>query len=138
MSMSRNNPTGAIISILAGIIIFVVFGFVFFIPSIGFFPMISIFPSFFIIVFIVLIAVVSSNNRSQKTNKTFKNENQVNIQKANPYRIDNKSQNNIKTTQYQWADEEIELKPIIKFCQFCGTKIEKNAIFCHSCGSKIE
>ncbi len=131
MSMSRNNPAGVII----GIFIFVVFGFVFFIPNMLFLP---VFPSFFIIIIIVSIAVSISSNRRPNANKAFKNENQVKTQKINPYRVESYSQKNIKTSQYQRVEEEIELKPIIRFCQFCGTKIERDAMFCHNCGSKLE
>ena len=30
------------------------------------------------------------------------------------------------------------VKPKAFFCQFCGTRREKDAIFCHQCGSKLE
>lgn len=131
--MSRNNPAGVII----GLFIFVVFGFVFFIPSISFIPY-TIFPSFFIIILIVSIIASTSNNRKPTDNEAFKNENQVNTQKANPYRVENNSQKYVKTSQYQRVEEEIESKPIIRFCQFCGTKIERDSMFCHNCGSKLD
>jgi energy-coupling factor transporter transmembrane protein EcfT len=133
--MSRNNnPAGVII----GLLIFVVFGFVFFIPMTGFFTIFTIFPSIFIIIFIVAIVAITSNNRRPTTNNTFKNENQVNSQRTNPYRVKYNSQEHVKTSQYQRVEEENELKPIIRFCQFCGSKIERDAMFCHSCGAKLE
>ena len=98
--MSRNNPAGVII----GLFIFVVFGFVFFIPSTSFFPIFTIFPSFFIIIIIVSLASIAANNRRQNT---LKNENQVNTQRTNPYRVE--YQKNFKTSQYQRVDEEIKL-----------------------------
>jgi len=133
--MSRNNnPAGVII----GLLIFVVFGFVFFIPMTGFFTIFTIFPSIFIIIFIVAIIAITSNNRRPTANRVFNNENQVNTQKPNPYRVEYNSQEHVKTSQYHRVEEEIELKPIIRFCQYCGTKIERDAMFCHSCGSKLE
>ena len=134
MSMPRNNnPAGVVIALL----IFVVFGFVFFIPSIGFFQIFTMFPIFFIIAIIGLIVAISSGNRRQNVIKTYKNENQGYSQKPNPYRVQN-SQEQVNTSKYQRIEEETELKPIIRFCQYCGSKIERDAMFCHSCGSKLE
>ena len=135
MSMSRNNnPAGVII----GLLIFVYLGFVFFMPNMGSFPIFKVFPGVFIIIFIASIAAITSNKRRSTTNNAFKNENQVNAQKLNPYRVEYNSQEHIQTSHYQRVEEEIELKPIIRYCQFCGTKIERDAMFCHSCGSKLE
>ncbi|MHA1375934.1 MAG: zinc ribbon domain-containing protein [Promethearchaeota archaeon] len=132
MSMSRNNP-----GVIIGLFIFVVFGFVFFIPRMSFIPF-TIFPSFFIIILIVSIVATTSNNRKPNAKKVFKNENQVNTQRTNPYRVEYNPQKNVKTSQYQRVNEELELKPTIRFCQFCGTKIERDAMFCHNCGSKLD
>ena len=133
MSMARNNNSARVIIGL----IFIYLGFVFFMPNMGSSPIFKVFPGVFIIFFIVSIATITSKRRST-ANRAFINENQVKIQKINKYRTEYYSQKNIKTSQYQRVDEEIELKPIIRFCQFCGTKIERDAMFCHSCGSKLE
>lgn len=133
MSMPRNNNSAGVV---IGLLIFVVFGFVFFIPSIGIFQIFTIFPILFIIIFIGLIAGISSSSRRQNIIKTYKNENQAYSQKSNPYHIQN-SQEQYKTQNYQIFEGEIESNQKIRFCQYCGNKIEKDAMFCHSCGSKV-
>jgi len=136
--MPQNNPLGAVIGLMIGLIGFVVFGFVFFIPSIGFFfPVFSIFPIFFILVFIIIAVASSSTRRNQTIIKEITSDPRVNTQKINPYRFEN-TYNQTTTSQYQRIEEEKELKPKIRFCQYCGNKIEKEAIFCHNCGSKLE
>ncbi|MHA1191399.1 MAG: zinc ribbon domain-containing protein [Promethearchaeota archaeon] len=135
MSMARNNNSARV---TIGLLIFVYLGFVFFMPNMNSYPIFKVFPGIFIMFFIVSIATITSNKRRSTANRVFKNDNQVNTQNTNPYRAEYYSQKNIKTSQYQRVDEEIELKPIIRFCQFCGAKIERDAMFCHSCGSKLE
>jgi len=133
--MSRNNnPIGLIV----GLLIFAYFGFVLLFPNMGFFPMFKVFPSFFIIIFIVSLATITSNKRRSTVNRAFKNENQVNNQNINPYRVENESVEHLKTSYHQRDEEVIEENPTFRFCQFCGTKIERDAMFCHSCGSKLK
>ncbi len=133
--MSRNNnPAGVVI----GLLVFLYIGFVFFIPRMGFYPVFTIFPGIFILIFIASMATIISNKRSSTANRAFKNENQINIQKPNPYRVENRSQDHLTNSSYQRVEEEIEVKPIIRFCQYCGTRIERDSMFCHNCGIKLD
>jgi hypothetical protein len=132
--MSRNNnPAGIII----GLILFAYIGFIFLFPNMRFFPIFTIFPSFFIIIFIISIATIASNKRRTTPNSVYKIENQGNNRIRNPYRVQF-PQEAVKTSRYQKVEEDDEESPIVRFCQFCGTKIERDAIFCHRCGSKLE
>ena len=133
MSVSRNNnPAATIIGIVIGLLFLL--GIITFMTSLSIF---TLYPTFFIFIFIGSIVSIISKSRRPYNNNSYKAENQVNTQKSNPYRVQ-KSQEQIKTSQYQRVEEDIELKPIIRFCQFCGSKIERDAMFCHNCGSKLE
>jgi hypothetical protein len=84
------------------------------------------------------MATIISNKRSSTVKRAFKNENQINIQEPNPYRVENRSQNHTTNSYYQRIDEEIEVMPNIRFCQYCGTRIERDSLFCHNCGIKLD
>ena len=131
--MARNNNSARV---TIGLLIFVYLGFVFFMPNMSSYPIFKVFPGIFIMFFIISITTITSNKRRSTANRVFKNDNQVNTQNTNPYRVENKTYEHVKRCQR--VEEEVELKPIIRFCQFCGTKIERDARFCHSCGSKLE
>lgn len=49
-------------------------------------------------------------------------------------------QNNKNTLQHQVIQKEVvKKKPIISnYCQFCGERREKDAIYCHNCGTKLD
>ena len=133
MSVSRNNnPAATIIGIVIGVLFLL--GIMTFMTSLSIF---TLYPTFFIFIFIGSIVSIISKSRRPYNNNSYKAKNQINTQKSNPYRVQ-KSQEQIKTSQYQRVEEDIELKPIIRFCQFCGSKIERDAMFCHNCGSKLE
>lgn len=137
MSISRNNNSAATV---VGIILFSLFllGFMTFLINRS---IITIFPSIFIIIFVIIFIVsissIVSKSRRPRGYNEYKSNNQLYTQKSNPYRVQS-SQEEIKTSQYQRIEEEIELQPFIRFCQYCGTKIERDAMFCHKCGSKLE
>jgi hypothetical protein len=133
VSVSRNNnPAATIIGIVIGVLFLL--GILTFMTSLGIF---ILYPMFFITIFIGLLVSIISKSRRPYNNNSYKVENQVNVQKPNPYRVQN-SQEQVKSSLHQRFQEELKLKITIRFCQFCGSKIDRDALFCHSCGSKLE
>ena len=52
----------------------------------------------------------------------------------NPYIV--KSTRNAPVRQIFVEDVEPEV-PKTNFCQYCGTKKDRNAVYCHNCGTKL-
>jgi hypothetical protein len=138
------------VGVIAGLVIFLIFGvffFVFFNRSgiFGFnFPIIFIVLGFaiFIMVIIGIATAASSMSKSYKTPKdNIKWQNQINNQthtiQRNPYIIREPIE---KHPDPQYQEKPTEVVPIvneINFCRYCGGKIDREAKFCHQCGSKL-
>ena len=138
--MSRNNST---IGSLIGLIIFVGFG-VFFLFGFSPFPFFRIMPFFPMIFVIFIIGIAGAASASSKRTRRStcyppKSHNQYHyntqeVPRSNPY-IDNTSSSS--TVRLIYIEDAEPEKPKANFCQFCGTKKDKSAIYCHDCGSKL-
>ena len=138
--MSRNNSG---IGCIIGLIFFLGFG-VFF--SLGlspftFFRIMPFFPMIFVIFIIGIAGAASASSRRSKrsTYCSPKSHNQYQyytpeVPRSNPYIVKTSSSSKVRPIYIEDAEPE---KPKPNFCQFCGTKKDKNAIYCHDCGSKL-
>ena len=136
--MSRNN---SIIGSIVGLIIFLGFGVfsLFGLSPFTLFTFIPFFPMIFIIIIIIGIAGASSASSTHSTCCSPKSHNQYQyytseVPRLNPYIVKTSSSPTVRPIYIEDAEPE---KPIANFCQFCGTKKDKNAIYCHDCGSKL-
>jgi len=138
--MQRNN---SIVGSIIGLIFFFGFG-VFFLFGLSPFTFIGImpfFPMIFIIVIIGIVGAASASSRrstccSPKSNKScnkYQNYSEE-VPKSNPYIVRTSSSPTVRPIYIEDAEPE-EQKA--NFCQYCGTKKDKNAIYCHSCGIKL-
>lgn len=146
--MSRNNSTvGSLISSLIGLIIFVGFG-AFFLLRLSPFVFLRIMP-FFPMIFIIIIigiagAATARSRRSACCSQKPHNQNQFHNQyqystsevpRSNPYIVKASSSSTVRPI---FIDDVEPEKPKANFCQFCGTKKDRNAVYCHSCGTKLD
>ena len=135
--MSRNN---SIIGSIVGLIIFLGFGvfFLFGLSPFRLFTFIPFFPMIFIIISIGIVGAASASSR-RSTCCSPKSHNQYQdytseVPRSNPYIVKTSNSSAVRHIYIEGAKPE---KPIANFCQFCGTKKDKNAIYCHDCGSKL-
>ncbi len=135
--MSRNN---SIIGSIVGLIIFLGFGvfFLFGLSPFRLFTFIPFFPMIFIIIIIGIVGAASASSR-RSTYCSPKSHNQYQyytseVPRLNPYIVKTSNSSTVRHIYIEGAKPE---KPIANFCQFCGTKKDKNAIYCHDCGSKL-
>ncbi len=146
---SRSNKLGVIIGLIFALVLGVMFFFFF---GMGGFTIMSSIPWIFIssigifLVLIVVMAVAASNMSSPKNpyNKeqsiSIQKENQqfLQSQQVNPYKIQRSFQNQTSITiTDRVKDDPFSQKVETNFCGFCGAKIEREAAFCHLCGSKL-
>jgi hypothetical protein len=132
----NNSKIGSII----GLMIFLSFG-VFFLFGWGpfsFFNFLPFFPMIFVFIIIGIAGAASANSRrstcySSKSNNQYQNYCQE-VPRLNPYAVKTSINSTVRPIYIE--DDEPE-KPLANFCQFCGTKKDRNAIFCHNCGSKL-
>jgi len=138
--MSRNN---SIVGSIIGLIFFLGFGvfFLFGLSPFTFFSITPFFPMIFIIVIIGIVGAVSVNSRRSTccSPKLYKSNNQYQyntpeISRSNPYLVNTSSSYTVRPIYIEDAEPE---KPIPNFCQYCGTRKDKNAMYCHSCGIKL-
>ena len=136
---NRKSGTGA--GCIVGSLFFMAFGF-FFILDVPFsiFPFIGFFPVIFI--FIVIIAVVGASTRKSKSckpvQKNYDQDLHKQIPRENPYIVMGSVRNDVQTLLVEDCKPIEHAKSKALFCQFCGTRIDKDAGFCHQCGSKLE
>ncbi|MFX1281010.1 MAG: hypothetical protein ACFFA3_16785 [Promethearchaeota archaeon] len=138
----RRSSPGAVI---AGLIIFLVFGILFFLFLnrswvFGFNFSIVFWIGGFMIFFAIILAITAAISASS-VSKNIKPRNgdppkqQIILQKPvsqiNPYKSSNIEKINLKTPENNLLTE------IINYCSFCGAKKELDAIYCHMCGSKF-
>jgi len=124
--MARKNPAVGCIFVMFS------FAFIFIFSSRTPFMFFSLFPMvfFFIIIFAVII---SASSRRQRENRI--NELNSQTQEHNPFKSVDPNQNKV---QIQNKTTESYTYPKVRFCHFCGTQLEQDALFCHGCGIKIE
>jgi len=134
---NRNSGAGCIV----GLFFFMAFGF-FFILDVPFsiFPFIGFFPVIFI--FIVIIVVVGASSGKSKCckpgQKKYDQYSQQQVPRANPYIVRGAVRSDVQSLLVEDYKTIEPTKPKASFCQFCGTRIDKDARFCHQCGSKLE
>jgi len=142
--MSKNNST---VGSLIGLIIFVSFGafFLLRLSPFAFFRIMPFFPMIFIIIIIGIVGTASANSRrSARCSQKSHNQNQYHNQyqystpevpRSNPYIVKVSSSSTVRPIYIDDVEPE---KPKANFCQFCGIKKDRNAVYCHSCGTKLE
>jgi hypothetical protein len=128
----RSNSGG----VIAGLIIFLVFGVIFFL----FFNRTGMFRFNFsiifwiggIMIFIAIVlaasAVMMSKPHSSINRNIYRQQNvlEKSEEYTNPY----------KTPGIDINKKEVLKKEIINYCRYCGARKDKEAIFCHMCGTK--
>jgi len=142
---NKNSGAGCIV----GALVFMVFG-LFFIIEIPFsiLPVIfrvisSIIPYFpLILIFIFIIAVSGASSgkskRCKPVQKNYDQDHHKQVPRVNPYIVRGSVRNDVQTLIVEDYKPIEPTKPKALFCQFCGTRIDKDARFCHQCGSKLE
>ena len=139
--MPRNNST---IGSLIGLIIFVGFGafFLLGLSPFGMFSFIPFFPMIFVIFIIVIAGVGSASSKHSKhsTCCSPKSHNQYQyttkeVPRSNPYIVKASSSPTVRPIYIEDTEPE---KPKTNFCQYCGTKKDKNATYCYDCGTKLQ
>ena len=141
----RKSSPGAL---LAGLIIFLVFGIMFLLFSFnrsgvfGFNFSIILWIGGFMIFFAIILAIsaaisatsVSKTSIKPNNGDNYKQQNvfQKSTVQVNPYKI-RTSGNKVKEIQ----DKEIPVVEEIKYCRYCGAKKDLDAIFCQMCGTKF-
>ena len=141
----RNRPNGGV---FAGIILLFIFGFLFFVIFNRFngfsMPIFVIIGSFsvFLIIISVIVAIVASMSSNYKKPKEeyiksyqFQPQNQTN--QPNPYIIRNSVSKQPEEPIYKQIKREIPIITEINYCRYCGSKIDRDAVFCHMCGTKL-
>jgi hypothetical protein len=143
--MPRNNS--GIGCCIIGLIFFLGFGVFSSLRSSSFslYNIMPLFPMIFVIFIIVIAGVGSASSKRSKHSKhstccSPKAHNQYQyitpkVPKSNPYIVKASSSSMIRPIYIEDTEPE---KPKTNFCQYCGTKKDRNAIYCHSCGTKLE
>ena len=143
---NRGNRTGG--RIFAAVIMLIVFGFLaffFFNNFDGFvMPIWFIISGFgvFLIIIVVIASIASSMSQAYKKPKEnyFKysqNQQQNNAYQINPYIIRDSTSKPFEESISKEIKQEIPIIPDINFCRYCGSKIDRDAVFCHQCGTKL-
>ena len=136
--MPRNN---SIIGSIVGLMVFLGFG-VFFLFGVGkfsafhFFPM---FPMIFVCVIIGIVGAASARSRQStccapKSQNNYQHYTQE-LPRSNPYIVKTSSSSTVRQIP---IEDEVPEKPLTNFCQYCGTRKDRNAIYCHNCGTKLQ
>ncbi len=135
--MSRNN---SIIGSIVGLIIFLSIGVFFLFGSSPFFlfNFTPFFPMIIIIIIIGIAGAASASSRrstccSPKSNNKYPYYPQE-VPRANPYVVKSSSSSMVRPIYIEDTEPE---KPKANFCQYCGTRKDRNAIYCHNCGTKL-
>ncbi len=146
----RRNGRSSTGAVIAGLIIFLIFGIMFFLffnrsGVFGFqFNMIFIIGGFSVFFMIILVVsfVVAATSKTYKIprNRTFNDfyripQKQANI--LNPYKVPRSTEGQNKEIFRENNIRDIPVVEEINYCRYCGAKRDKNAIFCHMCGSKL-
>jgi len=91
----------------------------------------------FIIIIVGITAVASSMSQNYvKPKESIYNQSQSNLQgqpqQSNPYIYQDSIRKRLEGYQI-----ETPLVEEVNYCRYCGSNIDRDAIFCHQCGSKI-
>ena len=136
-------------AIVAGIILFLVFGLlmlVFFYRFDGFaiipiWPIISGLVGFLIFITLIGVIAASMSAPSKKANeeriKSYQYQTQRQSQQLNPYIIRDSMQKQPEEPIYKEITREIPIISDINYCRYCGSKIDRDSVFCHQCGTKL-
>ncbi|MHA2399609.1 MAG: zinc-ribbon domain-containing protein [Promethearchaeota archaeon] len=137
-------------AVIAGLVLCLAFGvfFMFFFNRSGFIrfnsPLIFMIIGFgvFLIVIIGISATATSMTKTVDKPK-IRPYSQYNTarhqpQRPNPYISRKASQESVKQHPEEFEKKEIKVEGEIKYCQYCGAKIDRDANFCYQCGSKIK
>jgi hypothetical protein len=136
--MPRNSSViGSIIGLIVflGLGVFFLFGF----GSFHFFSFVPFFPMFFVCIIIGIAGAASAGSRhstccpSRPQNQYQQYTQQV--PRSNPYLVKSSSSSTVR--QIPIEDDKPE-HPVTNFCQYCGTKRDRNANYCHNCGTKLQ
>jgi len=91
----------------------------------------------FLIIIVGISAIASSMSQNyvkpkESIYKQYQSNLQGQAQQSNPYIYQNSIRKRLEGNQ-------IEVYPVeeVNYCRYCGSKIDRDAIFCHQCGSKI-
>jgi hypothetical protein len=136
--MPRNN---SIIGSIVGLIIFLGFG-VFFLFGWGSFEIFSFFPIFpmiFVVAIFGIVVAASANSRRSTVSSSWKNDHYQSysqeVPRSNPYVAKTSVNSIVRPIYIEDAEPEI---PTANFCQYCGTKKDRNAKYCYNCGTKLQ
>jgi hypothetical protein len=141
----RSN-TGAVI---AGLLIFLIFGVMFFLffnrsmviefqSNIIF--MIGGFSVFFMIIIVVCFAAATSKTFSPPKNGISNEYNRISQKQAkilNPYKVSRSTEGQIEELIEERSKRDIPVVEEINYCRYCGAKRDIDAVFCHMCGTKL-
>ena len=134
---NRNSGAGCIV----GSLFFMAFG-LFFILDLPFsiFQFIPFFPVIFIFIFIIAVAGASSGKfkHCKPVQKNYDQDHNKQVPRVNPYIMRGAVRNDVQTLLVEDYKPIEPIKPKALFCQFCGTRIDKDACFCYQCGSKLD
>ncbi len=137
--MSNRNSRSEWIVVL---ILFIGFGPLLFILVQPFiiFLLAPFYPLIFISIFMIAAAYASSgkSKRCKPVQKKYDQYSQQQVPRVNPYVVGGSVRNDVQTLLVEDYKPIEPTKPKASFCQFCGTRIDKDARFCHQCGSKLE
>jgi len=143
----RTRGTSAIVAILIFLLVFGVFFFIFFNRMSGGFTIIPIWitisglGSFIIIVAVIGVIAASMSKTYKKPReenlKSYQYHPQRQTQQPNPYIIRDSIPKQLEEPINKEIGREIPVITDIKYCKYCGSKIDKDAVFCHMCGIKL-
>jgi len=141
----RNRTGGGVFAVVIMLFVFGLLAFFFFNNFDGF-----IMPIWFIIsgfgVFIIIIVVIATIASSMSTAYKKPKEEYINshqyqpqkqAQQQNPYIIRDSFSKKPEEPINNEIKREIPIITDINFCRYCGSKIDRDAVFCHMCGTKL-
>lgn len=102
--------------------------------------LIPFYPLIFISIFMIAAAYASSgkSKHCKPEQKNYDQYSQQQVPRVNPYIVRNSVRNDVQTLLVEDYKPMEPTKSKALFCQFCGTRIDKDARFCHQCGSKLD
>jgi len=133
---NKNSGAGCIV----GLLFFMAFGFIFILEvPFSLIQFMSFCPVIFIFIIIIAAAGASSgkSKRCKPVQKNYDQDHYKQVPRVNPYVVRSSVRNEVQTLLEEYKPVE-PTKPKALFCQFCGTRIDKDARFCHQCGSKLD
>ena len=92
---------------------------------------------FVIVIFGIVVAANASSRRSTccspKPNNKYEYYNQE-VPRSNPYLVKTSSSSTVRPIYIEDAEPEVQTA---NYCQYCGSKKDRNAKFCYNCGTKL-